>query len=80
MFPAADDLIGETFRCRRYEYTQNVQIKRGRLSSNLGPIIQSWRFYKAHSIMLFVMVVSDLWHVLVTGPKLSRSGSGASFL
>lgn len=67
---AADDLMGEIFGC--------VQIKRGRLSSYYDPMRTSWRIHKAHCIMLFVMVVFDLWRVLVTRSKLSRSGSGES--
>lgn len=56
------------------------RFKRGRLTSYVNPIRTSWRSHKAHCIMLLVMVVSGLWHVLVTGSKLSRSGSGVSSL
>lgn len=52
--------------------------ERGRLSLYVDPIRTSWRFDEAHCTVLSVMVVSDLWHVLVTGSKLSRSGSGVS--
>lgn len=67
---AVDDLMGKIFEC--------VRIKRGRLSSYYDLIRTSWRIHKAHCIMLFVMVVFDLWRVLVTRSKLSRSGSGES--
>lgn len=70
--------MGEIFGCRLVGLHIVYPDQEGEIILIYDPIRTSWRIHKAHCIVLFVMVVFDLWRVLVTRTKLSRSRSGES--